>query len=154
MVKIVIKIFYRYLSKFHNSGKSQYIPAQFKKTAELTKIYKDFTMRHTSVIPRQKSGVVLLTYYRSGSSFLGQLFNQHPDVFYHFEPLFPYSRDCSASPAFKTEKVKKHWKLEISRKLLFKLERRKILKNIKIINEDKIENEKQEKLKINKTKKW
>ena len=28
------------------------------------------------------------TNYRSGSTFLGQIFNQHPDVFYTFEPLY------------------------------------------------------------------
>ncbi|CBY37415.1 unnamed protein product [Oikopleura dioica] len=34
-----------------------------------------------------KSTVVLFTYYRSGSTFTGELFNQHKDVFYLFEPL-------------------------------------------------------------------
>ena len=29
---------------------------------------------------------VIYTRYRSGSSFIGELFNQHPDVFYMFEP--------------------------------------------------------------------
>jgi len=36
---------------------------------------------------RSKSTVVLFTYYRSGSTFTGELFNQHKDVFYLFEPL-------------------------------------------------------------------
>ena len=31
--------------------------------------------------------VIILTYSRSGSSFLGELFNQHPRGFYTFEPL-------------------------------------------------------------------
>ena len=31
--------------------------------------------------------VVLFTYYRSGSTFTGQLLNQHDDIFYLFEPL-------------------------------------------------------------------
>ena len=31
--------------------------------------------------------VILMTYSRSGSSFLGELFNQHPHGFYTFEPL-------------------------------------------------------------------
>ena len=30
---------------------------------------------------------MLFTFYRSGSTFTGQLLNQHPDVFYLFEPL-------------------------------------------------------------------
>ncbi|XP_067880082.1 carbohydrate sulfotransferase 2-like [Heterodontus francisci] len=32
--------------------------------------------------------VYLMTTWRSGSSFIGELFNQHPDVFYHFEPMW------------------------------------------------------------------
>ncbi|XP_013385860.1 carbohydrate sulfotransferase 1 isoform X2 [Lingula anatina] len=32
--------------------------------------------------------VILLTYQRSGSSFLGELFNQHKRAFYFFEPLW------------------------------------------------------------------
>ena len=31
--------------------------------------------------------VVLLAYYRGGSSMLGELMNQNPEVFYVFEPL-------------------------------------------------------------------
>ena len=31
--------------------------------------------------------VAIVTNRRSGSSFLGQIFNQNPDVFFHFEPL-------------------------------------------------------------------
>ena len=65
-----------------------YIPPHFASSEPMKQAYKDFSMKHTSVLPRQKNGVVILTYYRSGSSFLGQIFNQHPEVFYHFEPLF------------------------------------------------------------------
>ena len=31
--------------------------------------------------------VLLLTYQRSGSTFIGQMFNRNPDAFYAFEPL-------------------------------------------------------------------
>ena len=34
--------------------------------------------------------VIILSSMRSGSSFLGQFFNQNPSVFYFFEPLFPF----------------------------------------------------------------
>ena len=82
-----------------------YVPSMFLKSPSLQKSYNDFAIKHGSGLRKQTKGTVLLTYYRSGSSFLGQLFNQHPDVFYHFEPLFPYSRDCSSdSPAFKVNK--------------------------------------------------
>lgn len=36
---------------------------------------------------RKRKLVILFTYYRSGSTFTGQLLNQHSDVFYLFEPL-------------------------------------------------------------------
>ena len=35
--------------------------------------------------------VLILAQPRTGSSFLGQLFNQHPDVFYLYEPLHPFA---------------------------------------------------------------
>ena len=31
--------------------------------------------------------MALITMYRAGSTFTGEIFNQNPDVFYHFEPL-------------------------------------------------------------------
>ncbi|CAK8684180.1 unnamed protein product [Clavelina lepadiformis] len=37
--------------------------------------------------PRKTSAVVIFTIKRSGSSFLGELFNQYPHIFYLFEPL-------------------------------------------------------------------
>ena len=35
----------------------------------------------------QRRNVIIVSQPRSGSSFLGQIFNQHPNVFYLFEPL-------------------------------------------------------------------
>ena len=34
-----------------------------------------------------RSAILLVTYMRSGSTFLGEVFNQNPNVFYWFEPL-------------------------------------------------------------------
>ena len=31
--------------------------------------------------------IILVTQYRGGSSFIGKMFSNHPDVFYWFEPL-------------------------------------------------------------------
>ncbi|XP_078704031.1 carbohydrate sulfotransferase 3-like [Branchiostoma floridae x Branchiostoma belcheri] len=52
-------------------------------------------LRHTSSYePRSLTGspprtaVLIVTQMRSGSSFVGELFNQHPDVFYVYEPLW------------------------------------------------------------------
>ncbi|CAG5113402.1 Oidioi.mRNA.OKI2018_I69.chr2.g7513.t1.cds [Oikopleura dioica] len=103
----------KFLSNYNEEQRSgkvpyvfDYIPSMFLKSPSLQRSYNDFAIKHGSGLRKQTKGTVLLTYYRSGSSFLGQLFNQHPDVFYHFEPLFPYSRDCSSdSPAFKKEKI-------------------------------------------------
>ena len=39
------------------------------------------------MIKTKRKLVVLFTYYRSGSTFTGQLLNQHDDIFYLFEPL-------------------------------------------------------------------
>ncbi|KAM9753644.1 carbohydrate sulfotransferase 1-like isoform 1-T8 [Menidia menidia] len=36
----------------------------------------------------RRTNILILATTRSGSSFVGQLFNQHPDVFYLFEPLY------------------------------------------------------------------
>ena len=35
----------------------------------------------------QPTFVILFAYYRSGSSFTGELFNQNTDAFYFYEPL-------------------------------------------------------------------
>ena len=41
--------------------------------------------------------VVIMTHHRSGSSFTGELFNQHPDVFYMYEPLKIVNGGCSGT---------------------------------------------------------
>ena len=42
--------------------------------------------------------VIIVTFMRSGSTFLGELFNVHDDVFYMFEPLHPWSSSgCAQS---------------------------------------------------------
>jgi len=38
--------------------------------------------------PIPKPALIIMSSLRTGSSFTGQFFNQHPDVFYMFEPLF------------------------------------------------------------------
>jgi hypothetical protein len=35
----------------------------------------------------QTTKVLLVTHFRGGSTFLGQLFNQNPEAFYWFEPF-------------------------------------------------------------------
>ena len=38
------------------------------------------------------SKVLLIAYHRSGSSFIGEMFNRNPQVFYLFEPIFPVEK--------------------------------------------------------------
>ena len=82
-----------------------FVPPFFRKSDEFTNLYQQYTIKKAEKLPKQRNGAILLTYYRSGSSFVGQILNQHPDVFYHFEPLYPFSRDCSAEPAYKKIKI-------------------------------------------------
>lgn len=53
--------------------------------------YKSDKNIHKVVIKDEDKfrGVLIMSSLRSGSSFTGELFNQHPDIFYFFEPLFP-----------------------------------------------------------------
>ena len=44
-----------------------------------------------------KTRVLIMTHHRSGSSFTGELFNQHPDVFYMYEPLKIVNGGCSGT---------------------------------------------------------
>ena len=47
---------------------------------------------HPNAVERKRSAYLLiLAQPRTGSSFLGQLFNQHPGVFYLYEPLHTFS---------------------------------------------------------------
>ena len=48
-------------------------------------------------------GIILVTNYRSGSTFLGELFNQHPGSFYIFEPLFPFTGGCEVREPVKAK---------------------------------------------------
>ena len=45
------------------------------------------SIKHKLLYTNETVKVIILTYSRSGSSFLGELFNQHPRGFYTFEPL-------------------------------------------------------------------
>ena len=47
--------------------------------------------RRSTTEKRISAFVLILAQPRTGSSFLGQLFNQHPGVFYLYEPLQPFS---------------------------------------------------------------
>lgn len=44
-------------------------------------------LREQSELSRKQSKLLIISYKRSGSSFLGEIFNRHQDVFYLYEPL-------------------------------------------------------------------
>ena len=48
---------------------------------------KPITTASPATHKRGKQEILLLTEYRSGSSFVGQIFDKHPDIAYLFEPL-------------------------------------------------------------------
>jgi len=58
----------------------------------------------TASMPLQKV-VIIITFMRSGSTFLGEIFNVHENTFYIFEPLHPWAANgCQSS--IKEEKIK------------------------------------------------
>ena len=74
-------------------------------------------MKPTSSKPR--FNVIILTHMRSGSSFTGNMFNFHPDVFYLFEPLNELrmvtygDRDLGEWPSL-DEKANEAYKIDFS----------------------------------------
>jgi len=64
-------------------------------------------------LPKQQKAVFLQTNYRSGSTFLGQLFNQHPDVFYTFEPLFMFKDDTRSMRQLMCDVIKNNLECNI-----------------------------------------
>ena len=55
-------------------------------------VTKLITTRDRQTQYTKRKAIVITTFMRSGSTFLGELFNLHPDTFYQFEPLHPFYR--------------------------------------------------------------
>lgn len=66
---------------------------------------------------RNKTAVLIMTNPRSGSTYLGQFFNQNPDAYYLFEPLFPYTTHCSVLGAERIEYLSKMFQCDFSSQL-------------------------------------
>ncbi|ELU06326.1 hypothetical protein CAPTEDRAFT_204200 [Capitella teleta] len=47
---------------------------------------RTFSAERNRINSTSRMNVLLITYYRGGSSFLGEIFNQNPHVFYWYEP--------------------------------------------------------------------
>ena len=58
-------------------------------------------LRNTPLIPHPKRiNIIVISFPRSGSSFLGDIFNHHPAVFYLFEPLRTVQKRFSGDSLF------------------------------------------------------
>lgn len=51
-------------------------------------------LKNEALYNHNSTVVLLMAYYRSGSSFTGELFNRNPDVFYLYEPLYTFTPRC------------------------------------------------------------
>ncbi|KAJ1165345.1 hypothetical protein NDU88_005773 [Pleurodeles waltl] len=54
---------------------------------------------HDTLQQQSRKHIIIFATTRSGSSFLGQLFNQHPQIFYLFEPLYHVQQAFTNSSA-------------------------------------------------------
>lgn len=71
--------------------KAMYPESQFLVTLE----------RNSKLIKQpRRVNVIIMSYPRSGSSFLGDIFNQHPGVFYLFEPVRTVQRSFTGNSLF------------------------------------------------------
>uniref|UniRef100_A0A4D5RKK9 Putative carbohydrate sulfotransferase 3-like protein n=1 Tax=Ixodes scapularis TaxID=6945 RepID=A0A4D5RKK9_IXOSC len=55
----------------------------------------ELALKHYAVVPANKvQRVIIVTYFRAGSTFVGDIFSSNPRTFYHFEPLHMFSKDA------------------------------------------------------------
>lgn len=55
----------------------------------------DRTLSHYPVVPAEKiQRVIVVTYFRAGSTFVGDILSSTPRTFYHFEPMHMFSKDA------------------------------------------------------------
>uniref|UniRef100_H2ZKK3 Sulfotransferase n=1 Tax=Ciona savignyi TaxID=51511 RepID=H2ZKK3_CIOSA len=80
------------------------IPQVYLSDLDAYKRYVAYLARREEQLPLQKKVVVILTNYRSGSSFFSEFLNQHPDVFYSCEPLIPTSKDLGCEENVEVKK--------------------------------------------------
>nr|CAB3230882.1 carbohydrate sulfotransferase 3 [Phallusia mammillata] len=86
--------------------KQQVIPANSFVNEKVQTKVAVVPVQNVEEVPKasnQREALLILTSMRTGSSFTGQFFNQHPDVFYIFEPLFPFHDSCKIAVEKKIE---------------------------------------------------
>jgi len=78
----------------------------FDNTTIVRAIYPEsqllFTLERNSQLIKQpkRVNIIIMSFPRSGSSFLGDIFNQHPGVFYLFEPVRTVQRSFTRNSLF------------------------------------------------------
>ena len=78
----------------------------FDNTTIVKAIYPEshllFTLEKNSQSSKQSKrvNVIIMSFPRSGSSFLGEVFNHHPSVFYLYEPVRTVQRSFTPSSLF------------------------------------------------------
>lgn len=77
----------------HDSDYIQISSASSNSKSNSTGATVNFLVKPPSNLSTSPIKVLLLTEYRSGSTFSAELFNKNPKAFYYFEPLFAISKD-------------------------------------------------------------
>lgn len=55
----------------------------------------EIALKHYAVVPANSvQRVIIVTYFRAGSTFVGDIFSSNPRTFYHFEPLHMFSNNA------------------------------------------------------------
>lgn len=76
------EIVYRYVVDYQSTRSK----AAFRRIAIIVKLL-EIVVFFLQFESNQTKFVIILTYHRAGSSFIGQLFNTNPNAFYLYEPL-------------------------------------------------------------------
>ena len=74
-----------------------------------TKLTHDIYDRKIIQHRKEHVNVLFFAYYRSGSTYLSQILNYHPDIFYLFEPLYITSGLPSPEEESKKDEILTRW---------------------------------------------
>ncbi|XP_066271009.1 carbohydrate sulfotransferase 1-like [Branchiostoma lanceolatum] len=77
-----------------------------KHTAKEPNDIKHTATKAATLSERKRTAVIVMTSMRSGSTFVGEIFNQHPEAFYIFEPIWALENNKDKtynSPKFQFE---------------------------------------------------
>ncbi|XP_047678566.1 carbohydrate sulfotransferase 1-like isoform X2 [Tachysurus fulvidraco] len=90
LVCICLAVQYIAIHSIHNFLPGPYLDSNLCQQCSrhsLESSYNNSVSSKNTIVPARKH-ILLFSQTRSGSSFTGQLFNQNPDIFYMYEPLY------------------------------------------------------------------